>query len=178
MCQLNITTPWEINSGFFSLFITKCPLPFFTLSLPLSLGLSVHSTLQHRLLCFGTYVLMRSQKNSIISLLTVAAEQCKVSLHLILVTKCYYTAVCWVSCSTVVFVYVSVSMSWSIYAQKELNLLNVLLVKMCKVSFLLLFIPSQWDLNWTVLKISGSCVTVSFDCGWKYVMSYFQSGLP
>lgn len=26
--------------------------------------------------------------------LTVAAEQCKVSLHLILVTKCYYTAAC------------------------------------------------------------------------------------
>lgn len=39
MWQLNIPTPWEISSIFFPLFITKCPLPFFTLCLPLSFSL-------------------------------------------------------------------------------------------------------------------------------------------
>lgn len=138
MWQLNIPNPWEISSVvfwwffFFLIFITKCPLPFFMLSLQLSLSLPLYSTLQQRLLCFGTYILMREWR-TIISSLDVAAEQCKVSLHLILVTKRCWTAACWVPHATgcPVCVCVDVSICWCIYALQEHDPLNVILVKTC-----------------------------------------------
>lgn len=103
MWQLNIPNPWEISSVgfvfgffFFPLFITKCPLPFFMLSLPSCLSVSLCTAHYSKDCCALVLTFSWGRGGTIISSLAVAAEQCKVSLHLILVTKRYWTAVCWV----------------------------------------------------------------------------------
>lgn len=138
MWQLNIPNPWEISSVvfcwvFFSLYSLLSALCHFSCSPSNCLSVSLCTPHYSRDCCALVLMFSWGSGGTIISSLAVAAEQCKVSLHLILVTKCYWTAVCWVSHFTgyPVCDCVDISICWCIYAQKEHDLLTVILVKTC-----------------------------------------------